>query len=140
MKVTISINNNKTIIVLPFVTEDAVKIGYGQSSAENKESVKYSKIKVLGAEPLATISISSFFPRGRYPFMEPEAMEDPQDYLKFFRDNRKKHKPMRIVITRKDGKEIFNRLMNCESFEISKIDRSGSYHYSLEFEQYRMVR
>ena len=39
----------------------------------------------------------------------------------FFRDNRKKRKPMRVVITRKNGKEVFNRLMALETFEITEI-------------------
>ena len=60
------------------------------------------------------------------------------EYVKFFRDNRKKRKPMRVVITSKDGKEDFNRLMSCETFSWS-IDQVGNIKYSLSFEQYRKV-
>ncbi len=140
MRVTISINNNKKIMVLPFVTTNMLKIGYGSSSNENKESVKYSAIKVLGAEPLATVSITSFFPKGRLSYAEADSKIDPMTYVRFFRDNRKKRKPMRVVITRKNGKEVFNRLMALETFEITEIDKAGNFHYDLEFEQYRMVR
>lgn len=138
MKVTISINNNKKIIVLPFVTTDMININYGQSLNENKESVKYGQIKTIGPEPLSSVSISSFFPKGRVSFGEPDAKINPMTYVCFFKDNRKK--PMRVVITRKNGKDVFNRLMALESFEITKINRAGDYYYNLEFEQYRLVK
>lgn len=140
MRVTISINNNKTIMVLPFITEDMLKISYGPSPNENKDSVKYGSIKVLGAEPLAGVSISSFFPKGRQSFAEPDSKIDPMTYVKFFRNNRRDRKPMRVVITRKDGREVFNRMMACETFDITKISRTGDFFYDLEFEQYRLVR
>ena len=54
MKMTVSIDNNKTIVVMPFITTDSLSIDYGQSSNENKDSVKYGQIKVMGAEPLAS--------------------------------------------------------------------------------------
>ena len=47
---------------------------------------------------------------------------------------------MSVVITRKNGKEVFNRLMALETFEITQIDKAGNFHYDLEFEQYRLVR
>ena len=65
MKITIGIDNNKTIVVLPYVTTEMLTISYGDSPNENKDAVKYSQIKVMGAEPLAKVSISSVFPNGR---------------------------------------------------------------------------
>ena len=53
MKITIGIDNNKTIVVLPYVTTEMLTISYGDSPNENKDAVKYSQIKVMGAEPLA---------------------------------------------------------------------------------------
>lgn len=61
MKMTVSIDNNKTIVVMPFITVDSVTIDYGQSTNENKDSIKYGQIKALGAEPLASVSVTSFF-------------------------------------------------------------------------------
>lgn len=140
MKMTVSIDNNKTIVVMPFITVDSVTIDYGQSTNENKDSIKYGQIKALGAEPLASVSVTSFFPKGRQPFMEPEAWDDPMKYVVFFRNNRKKRKAMRVVITGENGQEMFNRLMACETFELSKVSRMGDIYYSMHFEQYRMVR
>ena len=140
MKMTVSIDNNKTIVVMPFITTDTLSIDYGQSSNENKDSVKYGQIKVMGAEPLASINISSFFPKGKQAFVEPDAWEDPLKYVRFFRTNRKKGKAMRVVITGDNEEEIFNRLMACETFEISKVSKTGDIYCSLSFEQYRLVR
>lgn len=72
--------------------------------------------------------------------MEPEAWDDPMKYVVFFRNNRKKRKAMRVVITGENGQEMFNRLMACETFELSKVSRMGDIYYSMHFEQYRMVR
>ena len=140
MKVTISIDNNKTIRVLPYVTEDTVKISYGGGQNQNMDSVKYGQIKALGPEPLATVSITGIFPNGKVPYGEPEAKTDPMTYIRFFRNNRRDRKLFRVVITRKDGREVFNRLMACEAFEIEPARRNGDVPYSMEFEQYRMVR
>ena len=140
MKMTVSIDNNKTIVVMPFVSAESVSVDYGQSSNENKDSVKYGQIKAMGAEPLASINISSFFPKGKQVFAEQDAWEDPLKYVRFFRTNRKKGKAMRVVITGNDEEEIFNRLMACETFEISKVSKTGDIFYSLSFEQYRLVR
>lgn len=140
MKVTISIDNNKTIRVLPYVTADMIRINYGSSQNQNMDSAKYGQIKALGPEPLAKVSITGIFPNGRVPYGEPEAKMDPMTYIRFFRNNRRDRKPFRVVITRKDGREIFNRLMACEYFEIEPARKNGDVPYTLEFEQYRMVR
>lgn len=140
MKVTISIDNDKTVKVLPFVSKDAMTIDYGDSPNENKDAVKYNQIKVMGAEPLAKVSISSFFPNGMTSFAEPDSDPDPLSNIKFFRDNRKKRKLMRVVITNKKGEEVFSRRMACETFKINEVSTAGDYYYNLEFEQYRLVR
>lgn len=139
MKITIGIDNNKTIVVLPYVTTEMLTISYGESPNENKDAVKYSQIKVMGAEPLAKVSISSVFPNGRQEYMEPDAYEDPMQYVRLFRNSRKNRKTMRVVITRNDGTEVFNRLCALETFEISGVNKNGDYSYSMEFEQYRLV-
>ncbi len=137
MKVTVSIDNNKKIVQLPYVPADGLSIDYGSSTAENYDSVKYGQIKALGAEPLATVSIEGTFPSYKASWHQ-GTYKEPMSYVKFFRDNRKNRKPMRVVITSKDGKEDFNRLMSCETFSWS-IDQAGNIKYSLSFEQYRKV-
>lgn len=137
MKITVGINNNKTIVTLPYVPADGLTIDYGSSSAENCDSVKYGQIKMLGSEPLAQVSIDGTFPINK-PSWHQGTYKDPFQYVRFFRNNRRDRKPMRIVITATGGKELFNRLMSCETFSWS-IDRVGNINYSLSFEQYRKV-
>ena len=131
MNITASIDNNKTIVNMPFVPASGLTIDYGSSTNENVDSVKYGQIKKLGKEPLATVSIDSFFPASK-------TGEDPYKYVQFFRNARKKRKPVRIVITDND-REIFNRLMAIETFSWT-IDKVGGIDYSLSFEQYRKVK
>ena len=137
MKMTVSIDNNKKIVQLPFVPADGLNIDYGSSTAENHDSAKYGQTKTLGPEPLASITLDSFFPSIKTAWHQ-GTYKDPMEYVRFFRNNRRDRKPMRVVITRKNGKEVFNRLMSCETFSWS-MDRAGNINYSLSFEQYRKV-
>ena len=68
MNITVSTNNNETIVNLPFAPTDGLKIDYGSSTNENVDSVKYGQIKKLGREPLATVSIDSFFPAAKMSY------------------------------------------------------------------------
>lgn len=129
MKITVSVDNNREIITLPKIPYEGIEIDYGSSSAVNCDSTKYGQIKKLGAEPLATVNLEGTFYK----------KDDPLRYVKFFRDNRKNRKPMRIVITSQNGKTIFNRLMNCETFSFA-VDPAGNYNFALGFEQYRKVK
>lgn len=137
MKITVSIDNNKTIVRLPYVPADGLNIDYGASSAENYDNVKYGQVKALGAEPLAAVSIDGTFPAAKTAWHS-GTYKDPMSYVRFFRNNRRGRKPMRVVITRQKGDEVFNRLMSCETFSWS-TDKVGNITYSLSFEQYRKV-
>lgn len=138
MNITVSIDNNSTIVNLPFVPADGLTIDYGSSTNENVDSGKYGQIKKLGREPLASVSVDSFFPAYKMGY-DNGSFDDPYKYIQFFRNNRKKRKPVRIVITDKTDREIFNRLMAIESFSWSP-DKIGGFKYSLSFEQYRKVK
>ena len=137
MKITVSIDNNSKIVQLPYVPADGLEIDYGESSAENYDNAKYGQVKALGKEPLAKVSVEGIFPAYKTSWYQ-VTFKEPLDYVRFFRNNRRDRKPMRVVITTKDGREAFNRLMNCETFNWS-IDQAGNIKYSLSFEQYRKV-
>ncbi len=137
MKITVSIDDNKTIVRLPYVPTDGLTIDYGASSAENYDNVKYGYVKTLGAEPLASVTIDGTFPAAKTAWHK-GTYGDPREYVRFFRNSRRDRKPMRVVITRQAGDEMFNRLMSCETFSWS-MDKVGNITYSLSFEQYRKV-
>ena len=54
MKITVSVDNNKKIITLPYAPAEGTEIGYGESSAQNFDSTKYGQVKALGAELVLT--------------------------------------------------------------------------------------
>lgn len=132
MRVTISIDNNKKIIRLPYVEAGKLSIDYGNSNNEVFDTLN-GQIVVMGAEPLADVSISGSFPAYKAAYNR-GTYKDPYNYIRFFRDNRKK--PMRIVVTDNHGKELFNRLMAVDSFKW-EADKVGGYDYSLRLSQFR---
>ena len=135
MQIAVSIDNNKDVRILPVTPRD-VQIGYPLLT-EEIDSIKYGQLLVLKNEGLATVDISSFFPTKKYPFMQPGSTADGWEYVRWFRDNRKKLKPFRVVITSKSGKTYFNRLMSCNDFQVTGIDGNGDIRYTMSFEQYR---
>ena len=143
-KVTISSQNGKLQIVLPVITEDSLSIDYGSSNNETHDSIKYGQIKTIGKKPLASLSIDSFIPTHKYPFLSSKAKgktETPlKSYIWWLEKRRSDRKPVRVVITDGRKKSVFNKLMTIESMSISKIDTAGDYHYSLSFEEYRKVK
>lgn len=132
MRVTISIENNKKIIRLPYVEAGNLSIDYGSADNEVFDTLN-GKIVVIGSDPLANVSITGSFPAYKAAYNR-GTYKDPYNYIRFFRDNRKK--PMRVVITDNKGKELYNRLMAVEEFKW-EADKVGGYDYSLRLSQFR---
>lgn len=139
MKVTLGIKDNTEIRVLPVVSEDAVKINYGASLNENKDSVKHGQFKVLGLNGLASVTCTGFFTDNDYRFIEADAKEGVADNIEWYTKLKEDRIPVQLVITRKDV-PIFSKLMALETFEISTIDRAGDATYSVAFEEYKEVK
>lgn len=137
MKVTFSVNNNKKIVVLPFVSDDAYSIDYGSANNEELDSVAGSSIIALGSDPLARVSLSGIFPARKESWMESDMLTDPQEYVTFFRLGKKNRTIFRLVITRNDGKGVFNRLVACTSLKIDPPKTNGDIPYSMDFTEYR---
>lgn len=137
MQIAVSIDNNKEVKILP-VTPTDFQIDYPILSDE-MDSVKCGSISILKKEGLATVSISSVFPVKEHSFLQPGSSADGWGYVRWFRDNRRKLKPMRVVITGNSGKEYFNRLCSCETFTVTGIEKNGDIYYTAEFKQYRRV-
>lgn len=143
-KVTLSEYNGKSQIVLPVIEEDSLTIDYGQSNNETHDSIKYGQVKTTGKKPLASVTINSFIPTHKYPFLSSDAKSEVgtplKSYIWWMTKQRDNGKPIRVVIEDSRKKSIFNRLMTIESLSINKIDSAGDYHYSLSLEQYRKVK
>lgn len=137
MKVTFSTENNENIVVLPYVKDDGLSIDYGSSDNEELDTVAGSKIIALGGIPLTSVSLSGEFPKQKEKWMETEALEDPQEYVDFFLNRKEERKPLRVVITRNDGKEVLNKLVACESLKIDTARTNGDIPYDMAFIEYR---
>lgn len=135
MRIAISTDNNKVVKILPITPTD-IQLDY-PIITEEMDSIKYGTVLIVKKEGLATVDISSVFPTKKYPFIQPGATSDGWGYVRWFRDQRKKRKLMRVVITNKSGKEYFNRLCFCEKFSVSGVDQNGDISYSISFKQYR---
>lgn len=137
MKVTFSKDDNKEIKVLPYVTDDAVEINYGDAELEQFSSFKHGNIVVKGAKPLTTITISGVFPNGTQSWMETEAEKNPMVYRNFFRDALKNGTILRVMMQRK-GQTIALLNINCivTSFVMQTPKRNGDIPYNLTVSQY----
>lgn len=135
MQIAISIDNNKDVKILP-VTPPELQIDY-PILTETRDSLKYGEILVVKTEGLATVDIKSFFPTKKGSYLQPGSTADGWDYVKWFRNNRKNRKLMRVVITNSKGREYFNRLCFCTDFQVTGIDCNGDIPYMMQFKQFR---
>ena len=136
MKVTFSTDNNKNIVVLPYVLDDTYSIDYGSSNNEELDSAVGSTIMALGGDPLASVSFTGVFPARKESWMNSE-MLDSQEYAAFFRDCKKDRTILRLVITRDNDKEVFNRLVAITSLKIDVPATNGDIPYDMELTEYR---
>lgn len=137
MKITFSKDNNKTIMVLPYVEDGAVEINYGEASHETFSSFKYGTIVANGAKPLTEISISGVFPNGKENWMESEAIADPMKYKQFFRDALKNGEVLKVALQR-SGKSLTMLNINCiiTGFTMTAPKRNGDWSYTINLIQY----
>lgn len=135
MQIAVGINNNKDVKILP-VTPADMQIDY-PILTETRDSLKYGEILVVKTEGLATVDIKSFFPTKEGSYLQPGSTANGWDYVKWFRNNRKNRKLMRVVITNSKGREYFNRLCFCENFQVTGIDQNGDIQYTMQFKQFR---
>lgn len=137
MKVTFSKNNNKTIKVLPYISEENIEINYGDANTETFDSFKHGTIIVKGAKPLTEITFSGMFPNGLESWMESDADGNPMHYKNFFRDALQKGTVLRVTLQR-NGKTLAMLNMNCivTAFTLQAPNRRGDIQYSLTVSQY----
>lgn len=81
MEIVFSINNNEKVMVLPVAPEWEIS----EDQANETFQGLTTNIRMIGNRELATISISSFFPSKRYPYLSPYADVNPWAYVAFFK-------------------------------------------------------
>ena len=136
-QIIFSINNNEEVVVLP-----AVPVDFGPELPQNNETYGgLSKdYNLLGTIGLWTFSLSSIFHVGkRYPFMPADASEDGWSYVEFFRKNRERRLPFRVIVLDSSGVCRLNSPCSIDSFSW-QVKRNGDISYSMTVREYRFVR
>lgn len=136
-QIIFSINNNEEVAVLPAVPPD-----FGPELPQNNETYGgLSKdYNLLGTMGLWSFELSSIFPVGRrYAFMPPEASTDGWSYVEFFRRNRERRLPFRVIVLDGAGVCRLNSPCSIDSFAWS-VKRNGDIAYSMTVREYRFVR
>lgn len=137
MDIIISVNNNQKILIFPVVPPDiAIE---DPSENETFDTIQNGKLKIFGNNGLRRVGIDSFFPTKPYPWIKRGASSNGWEYVEFFQTYKRKKMPMRIVITTKDGQERLNMACTCENFTHA-VDKAGDIKYTLEFEEFPLVR
>lgn len=134
MDIVFSRDNNDVVMVLPVVPE--VEISEGQLN-ETFEGLSFN-IRMLGNRELKTMSISSFFPSKKYPFVNAYAEINPQAYVDFFLQAKADKIPIRLVVTDKRSREVLNIAVSVDSF-IYKYRVNGDIDYTLDLTEYVFI-
>lgn len=102
------------------------------NSEENVSS--FGSVNMIGNKGLATASLSSFWPRRKYKFIQCEVNMKPKEFVKAI--NSMADAPVRYIVT---GAGI-NMLMTIEEFSVSEDGASGDLNYTISLKQYRIPR
>lgn len=134
MEIVFSINNNAQVMVLPTAPEWEISEGQGNETFQGLTV----NIRMIGNRELRIMSLSSFFPSKRYPFINPYASTDPQAYIEFFKSIKQQRLPARIVISDRD-RELLNMAVSIDSFTY-KYRQNGDVDYTLELTEYVFIK
>lgn len=125
MEIHLKQEEDLTLPILP----SSIEIGNTMQNTSVNIS-KLGEVNLIGNRGLRTLSISSFFPKRKYSFIQNSDLKSPKEYvelIKSWMDN-----PIRVIIT-----GIVSMSMTIESFQYSKQDATGDIHYTLELKEYR---
>lgn len=109
------------------------------SKSQGNETVtieNVGEINLIGKEKLSSISLSSFFPAQKYPFVQVRNLLKPYEYTKIIDSFRTSGKPIRLLITETDINDFFT----IDSFEYGEKDGSGDVYFSISFKQYKYIK
>lgn len=93
------------------------------------------EVGVIGKGRLATISLASFFPKQRYPFVQYSNFPAPYDCVAMIEKWRNSGKPIRLLIT---GTDI-NMACMIEAFQYGEQDGTGDVYFELSLIEYRFI-
>ena len=131
MDIVFSINNNAEVYVLPVAPEWEIS---EEQQNETFDGLSFN-IRMIGKVSLRSLSLSSFFPSKRYPFVNAFADINPDTYIEFFKRVKAEKIPARIVISDKNSKEMLNMAVSIDNFTY-KYRANGDADYTLDMTEY----
>ena len=82
MDIIFSANNNEEIKIIPVIPQDLPQVDKSYSSSSI--NTLYGELNLIGVKGLRSLTLESFFPSRRYPFMRPGSTTDYSSYIRFF--------------------------------------------------------
>lgn len=131
MDIIFTSENRKEVLHLPIIPEQ-LEIEFPHNN-QTITTIDSGDINLIGQAGLKSIAFSSWFPSKVYSFAKSKILA-PQG-KEFFTKWKRKRRPIRIVVTSKNGWEIHNELYAIEDFKFG-YDRVGDMTYSLSLTQF----
>ena len=120
-------------MILP-VTPSSWKWGMGNAvGATQVEQI--GAVHLAGRPTLTTETIIGMFPIQRYAFCEPEAVADPEMYIKWFQDHAVAGTVLRYIVT---GTSV-NAPVIISGIVVGQSGGSGNVDYTLTLKEYRPI-
>lgn len=127
-------NNDEERIHLPVLPSSYELSIPGQNTTVDITSL--GEVNLIGKTGLATITISSFYPRKWYYFCLPGKLLTPSEFVNTIKRWRATGKPIRLIITNTP----INYAMVIENFTYGEDDATGDFNYTLELKEYRFIK
>lgn len=136
MDIICSANNNEEIMIMPVVPEDLPEIE--KSYNNTSMTTLYGELNLIGVKGLRQLTLESFLPCSKRPYMRPGSSMDYEAYIKFFERWADAQKPIRVVMV-DTNREILNMAAAVQSFSW-KVKRNGDISYSLVLKEFAFVK
>lgn len=131
MDIYLSVNNGKTVMVLPVMPSE-FEISKPQNTSVF-ETVSKGELQLIGEPKLKSISFSSFFPIRDYPFLRNTTMKG-WEYVDLIDSWIEQKLPVRLVIS----DTPINMAVAVKDFSYS-IKSDGDLWYSLDLEEFNLL-
>lgn len=126
-------NNRQDKIQLPVVPEEFT-IQFPHNN-EVYQTISQGDMKLIGMPGLKSLTLASFFPAKRYPFVRSEDLW-AWEYVNKIEEWIKKRLPIRLVIT----KSPINMACTIEDFSYGLKPGSNDVYYSLTLEEFKFIQ
>lgn len=123
-------------MIIPVIPEELPQI----EKAYNNTTMTtlYGELNLIGVRGLREMTLESFFPCRKYPFMRSGSSTEYEKYIKFFERWADSKKPIRVVMV-DTNREILNMAVTVQSFSW-KVKRNGDVAYSLALKEFVFVK